>query len=165
MLQFLNKMPKQQEPDTGGVGHLRYTHGRRPIYRLPPIEGKIIDPGGKKTKRKHAMGPKMPLGIRPVTHGSDLRDLLHSTHTKDTVDRIKVGSNFNHAANLFSNDFHAGGMGAVRAAYHGGNKFKVDHSKQKFTYQNHMGTQVKVPAGWKVDSFGSAYDPTKPHAM
>jgi len=90
------------------------------VYRLPPIEGKIIDPGGKKTKRKHAMGPKMPLGIRPVTHGSDLRDLLHSTHTKDTVDRIKVGSNFNHAANLFDHAHHAGGMGAVRAAYHGG---------------------------------------------
>ena len=106
-------------------------------------------------------------GKKPAFHqtGLDLRALLRSRHTKETIHRGKHGPDMGHAANLFDTAHHAGGMGAVRAAYHGGNKFKVDHSKQKFTYQNHMGTQVKVPAGWKVDSFGSAYDPTKPHAM
>ena len=116
MEQFF-KMPKQKMPPQ----RINFPGGRiQGSFRNTPSLGSIkpaIDHFGKKPKRKHAMGPKMPLGIRPVTHGSDLRDLLHSTHTNDTVDRIKVGSNFNRAANLFDHAHRAGGMGAVRSGY------------------------------------------------
>jgi hypothetical protein len=77
-------------------------------------------PGGKKPRNPY-MGPKMPVGIRPITNmGSDLRSLLHSTHTKDTINRIKHGSDMRHAANLFDHAHHAGGMGAVRGGHHVG---------------------------------------------
>ena len=150
MEQFF-KMPKQKMPRS----RINHPGGRiQGSFRNTPSLGTIkpaIDHFGKK----------------PAFHqtGIDLRALLRSRHTRETLHRGKHGPDMRHGSNLFDTAHHAGGMGAVRAAYHGGNKFKVDHSKQKFTYQNHMGTQVKVPAGWKVDSFGSAYDPTKPHAM
>jgi hypothetical protein len=117
-MEQLFKMPKQHEPNTGGMGHKRPMLGRRPVYRLPPIPGKIIDPSQKKPRRKHVMGPKMPVGIRPITNmGSDLRDLLKTTHTKGSIDRIKVGFGFNHAVNLFDHAHHGWGMGAVRGGH------------------------------------------------
>jgi hypothetical protein len=61
-------------------------------------------------------------GKKPAFHqtGIDLRTLLRSRHTKETIHRGKHGSDMRHAANLFSNDFHAGGMGAVRGGQHVG---------------------------------------------
>ena len=154
MLQFFNKMPKQQEPKQQGPPKLN----KRFIPPNNPSLGKIIDPSQKKP-RMPVIDPGRYHGPKPffTQGGSDLRALLRSRHTKETIHRGKHGPDMGHAANLFSNDHHAGGMGAVKGGHH------VGHGK--FTYKNHLGNQVKVPTGWEVDNFGSAYDPTKPHPM
>ena len=173
-MEQLLKMPKQRGPKKQPM------LGRRPVYRSPPMSGTLIDPSQKKKKpipstRSEALhstpslgnviDPGMYHGPKPAFHqtGIDLRSLLRSRHTKETIHRGKHGSDMRHAANLFDHAHHAGGLGAVRGGLNVGHgNLNVN---QKFTYKNHMGTQVKVPEGWKVDNFGGAYDPTKPHPM
>ena len=125
MLQFFNKMPKQQEPDTGGVGHLRYTHRMPPKVNKPfippnhtPSLGKIIDPSQKKP-RMPVIDPGRYHGPKPffTQGGSDLRALLRSRHTKETIHRGKHGPDMRHAYNLFDHAHNGGGIGAVRGGH------------------------------------------------
>ena len=156
-MEQLFKMPKQQEMPRNN----RAMFATRP---RPPSSG-TIKPYHNPSKPYYGRSKPVHNPSKPAFYqtGIDLHALLRSRHTKETIHRGKHGPDMGHAANLFSNDHHAGGMGAVKGGHHVGHgMLKVN---QKFTYKNHMGNQVKVPTGWEVDNFGSAYDPTKPHPL
>ena len=153
-------------PKPSKMPRSRITHpgGRIPgSFRNTPSLGSSIKPVIDHFRNTPSLGTIKPaidlFGKKPAFHqtGLDLRALLRSRHTKETIHRGKHGPDMGHAANLFDTAHHAGGMGAVRGGHH------VGHGK--FTYKNHLGNQVKVPTGWEVDNFGSAHDPTKPHPM
>ena len=105
MLQFLNKMPKQQEPKQQGP---------------PKINKPFIPPNNP------SLGSSKPATYlfdkKPAFHqtGNDLHALLRSRHTKETIHRGKHGPDYNHAANLFDHAHHGGGMGVVRGGHHVG---------------------------------------------
>ena len=105
MLQFFNKMPKQQEPK----------------QQRPPKINKPFIPANHPS-----LGSIKPATYlfdkKPAFHqsGTDLHSLLRSRHTKETLHRGKHGPDYNHAANLFDHAHHGGGMGVVRGGHHVG---------------------------------------------
>lgn len=101
-------------------------------------------------RNERMLGAKLPFAKHRESAES-LAGHLNSQKTKETLHRGLHGPDFGHAISLFDPSHQAGNV--------------INHANKEFSYHNHLGNKVKVPKGWKVDTFGQAYDPTKPHAF